>query len=693
MARSPPFFEAQRGRAPRRRSGALTPYETSIKTGTFWTGLQAREILQEDSDGRSSMRATLRLSILLAVLISAPSALPQEGEGEPQAPAPEAPSQAKEEAPGEPAPAPQGEERSNTWTKEARVAFELWSDALERKPKLVSLGTLDLEAQASEEVEAALRSRLRLLGKKKVSNRQWKDYWSKQKSLADTFAKTLGDAGDEVLLKGLESWASLASDKVANQDVYLQAIESERDAIEERLESTLSSGVAEAPSSKPAAPFTGGVEASPFELRRQRIVELSYRIRQQEQKLVVSEIAKTHSERQTATQGIMAKALAADLELAKREREVALAQSALGPVVWRALWSTLSSAAESKVSSLADEVALGEQRARSLEVELSLLGSQIDYRTRKKGELEASLSESSSVSGWLVAIYDTVLSWLLLQGWQVALMLLLLWLVVRLALRAITFVTDAILAKVQDDDPDNESQEEARARTIASVFKSVARVGVLVIGGLMGLEMVGINTAPILGSVAILGLAISFGSQSLVKDIVTGFFILLENHFAVGDLVTISGNTGTVEGITLRATKVREFNGTLHIIPNGQIATVANVTRDWSRAIVDVGVAYGSNFIDVERVIQDTAQALYDEEQKKAKEDPKDEPALLEVPTLLGIVDLADSAVVMRVIAKVNGGTQWGIERSLKRRLMDALNAEGIDIPFPQQVVWHHNQA
>ena len=644
---------------------------------SFWTVLAPRETLTKIPEGRCAVRVVI--SALFLLLLSPPLW------AQVNAAATDVPEVSQAEG---------AESADSAWSPALTEAFELWTQALERKPKLVSLGTLDVQVQADGGLESYLRNRLTLLGRKTVSNRQWRDYWAKQKELSEALLAAWTSSGEEALKKGLKDWSELAFAKTSNQDVYLQAIEKERDAIEERLEASLAKVGEEAQGKALKAPEPLSLaDESPFKRRRQSIAELRYRIAQQEDKLAAAQIAKTHSERQTATQGIMAKALESDLALVKRERGIAEAQSLSGTALWRKVWSGLSESADSKVSRLSDEVALGEQRVRSLEVEKNLLASQITYRSKKKGELEARLEESTSISGWLVAIYATALSWLMLKGWQVALMLFFLWIAVRMALKAINLGTDAILRKVQDDNPDEESSSEKRAKTIAAVFKSVARIAVIAIGSLMALEMIGVNTGPILGSVAILGLAISFGSQSLVKDIVTGFFILLENHFAVGDLVTISGNTGTVEGITLRSTRIRQFNGTLHIIPNGQIASVANVTRDWSRAIVDVGVAYGSDFTAVERVIQESTQGFYDALQAEEKADPEEECVLQEAPILLGIVDLADSAVVLRIIVKVKGGEQWGVERQLKRRLMDALAEEGIEIPFPQRVVWNPNAA
>jgi small conductance mechanosensitive channel len=235
----------------------------------------------------------------------------------------------------------------------------------------------------------------------------------------------------------------------------------------------------------------------------------------------------------------------------------------------------------------------------------------------------------------------------------------------------------------EDDDPDNVSASEQRAKTIAAALKGVAEIVVYFIGVLIALDVVGIDTAPVLGSVAILGLALSFGSQNLIRDFVNGFFIIVENQYSVGDWVKIGDHEGDVEQMNIRSTRLRSVTGVLQIIPNGTITTVENMTRDWSQFRCHVGVSYDSDIDLVERICNEVGAGMY--------ADPALEGQLMEAPTFVGVTQLADSAVVVRSAAKTRAGAQWSLEREMNRRLKKAFEESGIEIPLPQQVVWHRN--
>ena len=557
-------------------------------------------------------------------------------------------------------------------------AFEPWRDALERFPTIVSLGEMEKIDPDGEVALKALRDRLTLLGRKEVSNRQWRDYWSSQKALATTLS-TSSKATHPSWAPVLAKWAALAEQKTLNQDVYLDAIQAERDALEEWLEAltNLKSPELGADGSQD----TLAAELSPFKRRQRRLKELKGRVALQERKLAIAKMLSQHCARQIETNAVTDKARKRDLDLAKLERAIAEEVTLVEGDAWSETWVALGARAADKTKALADEVALGQQRARALEVEASLLKSQIEYRANKRAAFAQSRDELNSIEGWLTAVGETVVDWTFARGWQVLLLLFALWLGTRLALRLLSVTLRSLLKAVEDDDPDDTSAEEARAQTIASVFGSVVRVAIYIVAGLIALETIGIDTGPILGSFAILGLAISFGSQNLVRDVVNGFFILLENQYAVGDIVTVAGNSGTVESINLRATRVREFDGTLHVIPNGQISAVANVSRDWSRIIIDVGVGYDADLRQVEKVLTEVGEAM--------AADPDWSEIFQEPPSVMGVIDLADSAVVVRVIAKTEACEHWGSGRELKARIKEALSEAGIDIPFPQRVIHH----
>ena len=193
---------------------------------------------------------------------------------------------------------------------------------------------------------------------------------------------------------------------------------------------------------------------------------------------------------------------------------------------------------------------------------------------------------------------------------------------------------------------------------------------------LLILDALTVDIGPILGGAAIFGLAISFGSQSLVKDVVTGFFILLENQYAVGDVVEISGSTASVEKITLRRTVLRDVKGGLHSIPNGSISSVINFTQGWARVVHHVGVAYDADLSKVEEVIDKVGDEMY--------ADPEWQDKLDEPPRYVGVVSLDDSAVLLRTMFKTQTFENWGAEREFNLRIKKAFDAAGIGIPFPQ---------
>jgi small conductance mechanosensitive channel len=183
-----------------------------------------------------------------------------------------------------------------------------------------------------------------------------------------------------------------------------------------------------------------------------------------------------------------------------------------------------------------------------------------------------------------------------------------------------------------------------------------------------------IDYAPFLVAAGGVSLAVGFGAQSLVKDVVTGFFLLMEEQFALGDYVEINGKTGTVEKISLRTIKFRSLDGTLNIIPNGSIANVSNKTYQWSRAVVKVGVSYQQQPEKVLAVLKEACREI--------KVDPAWEDILIEEPTPQGIISFGESAVDFRVLAKTRPGDQWAVERELHIRIKNAFDRNGIEIPY-----------
>jgi len=229
-----------------------------------------------------------------------------------------------------------------------------------------------------------------------------------------------------------------------------------------------------------------------------------------------------------------------------------------------------------------------------------------------------------------------------------------------------------------------QEERENRAKPLVGVFQNAMRV--VIISGciiIMVLPLFGIPIEPILGGAAVVGLAVAFGSQRLIRVSFHGFVILLENQYGVNDVVRVAGIAGLVEGISLRMTVLRDIEGTVHFIPNGEITTVSNLTHGWSRAVFDIGVAYKE---DVDRVIE-VLTALA----KDLRADPKFGPLILEDPTMLGLDAMADSAVIIRFFFKTRPLKQWEVKRELLRRIKKEFDRLGIEIPFPHRTIYHHS--
>lgn len=254
-----------------------------------------------------------------------------------------------------------------------------------------------------------------------------------------------------------------------------------------------------------------------------------------------------------------------------------------------------------------------------------------------------------------------------------------LWWVLRVVIRRI----ERSLGQPQ---PGALTVSEQRTRTLVSLLRSVGRVIIFVVFLFMLMSAVGLDLGPLLAGAGVVGLAISFGAQSLVKDVISGLFILIENQFGVGDVVRIEGVSGAVERMTLRVVALRDVHGVVHIVPNGQITKVSNLTRTWARVVLDVGVAYKEDTDRVVEVMREVGRELWDDEQWR--------PLLVEAPEVPGIESFDTSAVTIRMTARTLPLKQWDVARELRRRLKRRFDREDIEIPFPhQKLVWEGAEA
>ena len=255
------------------------------------------------------------------------------------------------------------------------------------------------------------------------------------------------------------------------------------------------------------------------------------------------------------------------------------------------------------------------------------------------------------------------------------------WILAWLAYRVVRLAAARIEAAVDDGDDSVTTLRERRGQTISQLLRSVGRVAVFVIALLLTFNVF-INIGPILAGAGILGLAVSFGAQSLVKDVISGFFILFENQFAIGDVVEAGGKSGVVEKMTLRVVVLRDLRGAMHVIPNSEIKVVSNLTRGWSRAVVDVGVGHDEDVDRALGVVRDEAAQFSSDKQWTPRLDGQ-----VEVP---GVESLGDTGIVIRALIKTQPGSQWDAAREFRRRLKLRFDREEIEIPSSRRTVSVH---
>ena len=229
---------------------------------------------------------------------------------------------------------------------------------------------------------------------------------------------------------------------------------------------------------------------------------------------------------------------------------------------------------------------------------------------------------------------------------------------------------------------DKESKEgmEKRANTLVSIFKGIARVFIIVIGIMMILPELGVDIVPILAGFGIAGVAIGFGAQYLIRDLIAGIFIILENQYRVGDVVKLADIGGLVEEVTLRKTVLRDLDGIVHHVPNGEIKTASNFTRHFSRVNLNVSVAYNTDL--------DHAISVINRVGKELAEDGKWRKVIKSPPQVLRVDNLGDSGIDIKILGDVKPIEQWAVMGELRLRLKKAFDVEGIEIPWPHTKVY-----
>jgi small conductance mechanosensitive channel len=232
---------------------------------------------------------------------------------------------------------------------------------------------------------------------------------------------------------------------------------------------------------------------------------------------------------------------------------------------------------------------------------------------------------------------------------------------------------------VPEKDPLQAAEAKKRAHTLGNILRHTLLIVIAFIAVLMILGELGIQLGPLLATAGIGALAVGFGAQSLVKDMINGFFIILENQYRIGDAIEVAGVSGLVESLSLRRTVLRDLEGRVHTIPNGEIKVVSNLSKEWSRSVLDIGISYREDVDQVIDLLSQIGKELGMEEPYKS--------AILEPLQILGVERFQESELVIRMMVKTVPLKQWEVGRELRRRIKNRFDEKGIQIPFPRQVL------
>jgi small conductance mechanosensitive channel len=274
----------------------------------------------------------------------------------------------------------------------------------------------------------------------------------------------------------------------------------------------------------------------------------------------------------------------------------------------------------------------------------------------------------------LTGFSEKAINWLLSSGLRILLVVIITLVAIKIA-RVLASRLSASLGKQLDDE-----ESRKRVTTLSSVIRNILTVVIVIMASMIILGELGIEIGPILAAAGIVGLAVGFGAQSLVKDVINGFFILLNDQVRVGDVVDIGGKSGVVERVNLRMTVLRDLSGNVHFIPNGTIDVVTNMTKDYSRYVFSIGVAYREDVDEVTEIIREVDEDL--------RKDAEFAPDIIEPIEILGLDEFADSAVIIKARTTTKPVQQWKVAREFNRRLKKRFDEKNIEIPFPHVTLY-----
>ncbi|ERP31866.1 mechanosensitive ion channel family protein [Chitinivibrio alkaliphilus] len=275
---------------------------------------------------------------------------------------------------------------------------------------------------------------------------------------------------------------------------------------------------------------------------------------------------------------------------------------------------------------------------------------------------------------------DIIVQWSISTLPMIILICIISWVAIRLSRSVISRLYPIVLKNMTHGSSSNEGEEEKRLETLLGILKSLVKVGIFAIAGMLILKEVGVDIAPLIAGAGIIGLGLGFGSQELVRDFISGFFILMENHIRKGDVVNINGTGGLVQQVGLRTIVLRDVSGVVHVFQNGKINSFSNLTKEWSAAVLTIGVAYKEDLDAVMDVMRTVGEEL--------AEDEEFGPAILEPIEIMGVDNFGDSAIDIRLRIKTRPIEQWKTAREYRRRLKRAFDEHNIEIPFPHRTVY-----
>ena len=280
--------------------------------------------------------------------------------------------------------------------------------------------------------------------------------------------------------------------------------------------------------------------------------------------------------------------------------------------------------------------------------------------------------------------WETLLSgareWIVAELPGLVIIIIVLLVISRIVAFSLKKFKKSLVTRAGKNEKKDAAEVEKRINTLVGIMAGVVSIVLWAVFIMIALKKFGVDIGPILASAGIIGVAVGFGAQELVRDFISGFFILLENQVRTGDVAIVNGTGGLVEKIEMRTITLRDFSGTVHVIQNGKINTLSNMTREWSAMVFDVGVAYKENVDDVMEVMREVGENL--------QKDENFSKAIIEPIEVFGLDSFGDSAIVIKARIKTRPIQQWTVGREYRRRLKEAFDARNIEIPFPHTTVY-----